>query len=411
MLMGRLEKELPEARKGFPNATYIDSWPFIIREFQEMGYQTLYSEDAPAMNTFNYRLKGFKKKPAVKYLRPWWLEAEQMFTISNRNSYPQKCQHLFMFNYIKQFFTEYRTEKKFLFYSSNIAHNNPKTAVIMDEDVTSMYKFLREGGHLENTIVLLFADHGDRTADFRVTMQGKLEERLPFLSFTFPSWFQKRFRKEFSKFRKNSKVLTTHYDTYTTLKHLQNFPRGVYKHHHGQSLFTDIVRLNRTCQQAGIDSHWCPCLSYKKLNVTNKLVQNMTQAIVKTINNMLGDSLMTKSLCAEVKLGRIISANQRSTNKDVEDFVETAENKDCDECSIVKNKTLKFKKQIFEIIFTALPSQGKFEANVEYNVENAEVTVGEISRINRYGKQPHCIQKDFPYMRKYCYCKDLVIKK
>ena len=30
----------------------------------------------------------------------------------------------------------------------------------------------------------------------------------------------------------------------------------------------------------------------------------------------------------------------------------------------------------------------------------------EISRINKYGDQPHCVRKTWPYHMPYCYCRE-----
>ena len=51
------------------------------------------------------------------------------------------------------------------------------------------------------------------------------------------------------------------------------------------------------------------------------------------------------------------------------------------------------------------------QATVQYNVKDEEWSVyPEISRINVYGSQPHCIVKTLPELRKYCYCKQQLPK-
>lgn len=56
-----------------------------------------------------------------------------------------------------------------------------------------------------------------RFAEVRNTLQGKLEERLPFFSFIFPDWFKRKFSKEYHNFQTNTKRLTTPFDVHATL--------------------------------------------------------------------------------------------------------------------------------------------------------------------------------------------------
>ena len=40
ILTGRTERELPEARRGFPGATTVDGHPWIWKELSRVGYVT-----------------------------------------------------------------------------------------------------------------------------------------------------------------------------------------------------------------------------------------------------------------------------------------------------------------------------------------------------------------------------------
>ncbi len=52
---------------------------------------------------------------------------------------------------------------------------------------------MRLNGHLDNTLLLVMADHGARFTAARRTTQGKLEGRLAMMSLTFPERFKVRF--------------------------------------------------------------------------------------------------------------------------------------------------------------------------------------------------------------------------
>lgn len=55
-----------------------------------------------------------------------------------------------------------------------------------------------------------------RFAEVRKTLQGKLEERLPFFSFIFPEEFKQRYSKEYVRFKQNVKRLATPFDVHET---------------------------------------------------------------------------------------------------------------------------------------------------------------------------------------------------
>lgn len=62
-----------------------------------------------------------------------------------------------------------------------------------------------------------------RFAGIRSTQQGKLEERLPYFSFTFPPWFKNKYPEVYSNFKENAHALTTPFDVHKTLKNVLHF--------------------------------------------------------------------------------------------------------------------------------------------------------------------------------------------
>eukprot|EP00111_Clytia_hemisphaerica_P011514 TCONS_00033798-protein len=124
MFIGDLEKNLPEARKGYKGAGYVDRWPFIFKDFQQKkNYVTLLSEDSPPTATFNYCLHGFDKPPAVKYLRNYWLASESYVNKLKQDS--MRCHHQIAFKYFQQFMDNYRDQPTFSFLIiSDLPHMN-----------------------------------------------------------------------------------------------------------------------------------------------------------------------------------------------------------------------------------------------------------------------------------------------
>ena len=210
----------------------------------------MHSEDEPWINSFNFRLHGFKKQPTLKYLRTWWRESNDLRKIKYWRS--NSCPINFAMDYAKNFFKEYSEELSAVFLmNSALTHNEPERVQMFDDGFIKFFQYLNESKRLESTAIVFFGDHGMREGGFRSTIQGKLEERLPFMTITLPPIFYQRHPKLVQNLQRNSKVLTTPYDIHATLKHLIQFTSGeIPKHKFGRSLFTDVASLNRECGEA-----------------------------------------------------------------------------------------------------------------------------------------------------------------
>lgn len=112
--------------------------------------------------------------------------------------------------------------------------------------------------------------------------QGRMEERLPFVLISFPEWFRQSFPSAMENLYINSENrLTSPYDLHEmlldllepgtrlenetikkrsvyALEEIESSDEYVHNITRGISLFLPIT-TNRTCEQAGIDLHWCTC--------------------------------------------------------------------------------------------------------------------------------------------------------
>lgn len=93
---------------------YFDDHDLIWKHYRENGYRTLYAEDYPGFNLFNYLSKGFKKKPVDHYFRPYWLNV--YWTYVHRRSrnlcYGNHRMHNLQLNYLSQFVSKYKGNPK-----------------------------------------------------------------------------------------------------------------------------------------------------------------------------------------------------------------------------------------------------------------------------------------------------------
>ena len=61
----------------------------------------------------------------------------------------------------------------------------------------------------------------------------------------------------------------------------------------------------------------------------------------------------------------------------------------------------------YQIQVTTKPSMALYESTIKHSISEDTYTVNdkEISRVNVYGDQPHCVEAEIPMLRPYCYCK------
>jgi arylsulfatase A-like enzyme len=84
---------------------------------------------------------------------------------------------------------------------------------VIDEDLSRLFTRLHVTGALDNTVLLMMGDHGNRFDPIRKTVIGRVEERMPFLAVSLPKKLE-HFRKNLEA---NSNVLMSWHDVYEML--------------------------------------------------------------------------------------------------------------------------------------------------------------------------------------------------
>ena len=403
MLTGYNEHYLPDARKEHEGTGSVDKWPFIFSDFKQEGYTTMYFADDALTGAFQFRLRGFEVQPADHYSRPFFLEGQGRY---GDPCLGPKSNHKIAFDFTFDFFKGYPNIPKFsLTEISVLTHGSLNGIQLADDEFHALLENLDRKGHLDNTVLVVFGDHGPRISEFRATINGKMEERLPFTSITFPNWFTEKHKDLFHTVKDNSQILTSHFDMYHTLKHILTYPELPKKTQAGQSLFTAIDPETRTCASAGVPDHFCPCLQFKEMDPKDLKIRSLAELAVEHINKLVSSFEKPKELCEKLKLDRVERAGKRKPNWKVEQFSSSGRNSRCDSCALVFDKSLMdVHSNHYEIVLTVLPGGGRYEITLKTDKERVEVDQ-DISRINRYGDQPKCIANDYPNLRKFCYCK------
>ena len=251
MLTGSYETDLPEGRQGFDGSEPIDKWPWLMKLYKEHGYITMMAEDDPSMGAFNLRLRGFEKAPADHYARPFWLALEEN---DERDEKGICSRSTFMVNYtldyVLSYFSAYPDNLKFAFsFMSYITHARPNLLSFADNELLRVLRTFVKRKYHENTVIVIFGDHGSRNDDVRNTMQGKLEERLPWLSISIPAWLEEKYPDITSSLEENQHVISSPFDLHATLHHVLTYPKEP-QGEKTRSLFIKF-KHTRTCSEAG----------------------------------------------------------------------------------------------------------------------------------------------------------------
>ncbi len=391
MFAGKYVHELPwEESMNTP----FDRYNFLWKNFSESGFRTLYAEDAPKIAIFNYAKEGFHRPPADYYLRPFSLAMEDHGAVwnSNHDCVGSRLETQVVLDYLLAFLREFKSDSYFAFsFITRLTHDGVNKVGAADAPYYSFLSSLHKEGHLENSVLIFFSDHGMRFGSIRETYIGKLEERLPFLLLVFPAWFKKKHPKLHRNLLTNRRRLTTPFDIYETLKDVlrmeetgsKSTPARVTQR--GISLFSEVPP-QRTCDHASISEHWCTCHVHEKVSPGSAVVISSAQFVISEINKIIARH---RGLCAELFLKHIVDARKLVSSK--EEAMQVP----------APDRGSASRPTDYMLTLRTRPGDALFEATVRVRPDSFSI-IGDLSRINAYGDSGACIQVH-SHM-KFCYC-------
>lgn len=400
MTTGKYLEELPW-NETLRNISF-DKHDFMWNKFSREGYRTFYAEDAPKIAIFDYEKAGFER-PATDYYNRHIsaaMEVEDNPWNSNFNCIHARPETSFVLDYLKQFMLVFKYDLYFAFtFLSRLTHDRIESAAMADLLYKQFFENINKGNSLNKTVIFFFSDHGIRFGKVRETFIGKLEERLPFMFLIFPKWFYDKYPNIKQNLEKNTKRLTTPFDIYSTIMDLLHFKEkreNSKRINRSMSLLNEIPE-SRTCDDADMLPHWCSCADHEHLEPSDKnAIRSAKQMILE-----LNEDLNTTSVCELLYLHKIKLASKLILPNKVLTFKRS----DYD----VINRTVVFGDRIdsyvdYQLTIETKPGYGLFEATVRYNEKYKTFKLmGEVSRINRYGSQSHCVHNS--HLKKICYCK------
>ncbi|CAI2352335.1 unnamed protein product [Caenorhabditis sp. 36 PRJEB53466] len=416
ILTAQTETELPLTRKRYKEANYVDDvYPFVWKNYSDAGYVTMYAEDAFNIGTFTYRLKGFRNQPTDHYTRTLFEEVEKL---NNRNCIGSIPLHRMWFQNGRQFMKTYHDVPRFLLmHQSLLSHDDINQVDVEDEDLSAHLKHMNDEGMFDDSLVIVMADHGHRFAKLRETHQGQLEERMPFFSIALPKQLRETTKgAEMERnLRENKEKLTSPFDIHASLLDILQLSE-LKKEQVGQmqdakttrslSVFRPIP-ADRTCAQAGIEAHWCTCLSWQDAMQTQedrKLTRRIANAVVREINTEIAAE---KDLCAPLALAKIIDAKKLLPDKELLAYKNV---KDADGFVPDLSGSTKAAFAHYQLKLQTSPGVAIYEVTLFYDIVNDELQLdfGAMSHVNKFGDAPHCIIDKNYYLATFCVCYDRV---
>ncbi|XP_039761428.1 uncharacterized protein LOC120634720, partial [Pararge aegeria] len=387
----------PHARQMHSKDTLLDPDLFIFQTAREDGYHTAYYEDMPWIGSFQFRYNGFKKRPADHYLRSFFMEQSQrglkwLSGIRRRYCVGEKPTFLVLLDLTRQFM-KVKGKRLCFTFMGDVSHDDFNRISTVDDDLVEFLRHIKQSGYLEDTMLIVMGDHGPRFGPWRESDQGKVDERLPFMSIVLPERLKRERPDALGILQANALVLTTPFDIHTTLldamdlsQHASDFvvPNAVLKR--GLSLLKQIPR-SRTCEEAEVTPHWCVCLNTASRNVESHdpMYERVVDTLLKFINDVTEEK---RSVCAVRSLSHVMWVSRQDPSGPKSSAANVTR--------VVYYKTL--------IILT--PGPAAFEASMQFHPQRDRFVISErdISRITAYGTEPACVSATHPHLNKYCYC-------
>ncbi|KAL4229747.1 hypothetical protein ACF0H5_010136 [Mactra antiquata] len=406
----------------FNNTNYskypYDDFPFIWKDFENNGYATIYAEDMPKFSTFNYVSRGFVDPPSNHYLRPFWLGIEHLQNVpselgqvllylENKNlnmhtstmCYKNTPRHKIHIDYLKQYMSAYAKQRKFMFsFMSELCHEYPNFLSYGDEDFLDLFTWLKDNGHLDNAVLILFSDHGSRIDDIRNTYIGRIEVRMPVIHIVIPQKLKEKFPDLVKNLKVNTERLTVPFDLHQTLVDILN---NNYKNPgkfyvdgklRGISLFQQVP-AERSCSDAWIPENYCACYTSTPVNVSsNGISKILSEQLVKDINRIVSSN----TECAKLSLYKI---------RDIRFFSDGLEHQRTENTGISIFQF--FSPEVtsehrYDVTIETVPGNGIFEASYSVKGNRDVKLMGDIVRANKYRGQSDCIKDKL--LQPLCYC-------
>ncbi len=117
-----------------------------------------------------------------------------IFNRSQELCYDSIARFRLSMDHLQAFLRTYKNRPSFAFqWYTEISHDDMNIVNVADDYFSTFIKEIKP--HLNNTVLFLISDHGNRYDHIRYTAVGRLEGRLPMFSISVPDWLKKQYPK------------------------------------------------------------------------------------------------------------------------------------------------------------------------------------------------------------------------
>ena len=375
----------------------FDDLEWIWKEFAKVGYATLMMEEMVKIYHPTIIPRGFQNQPADHYYRPVRLVThgtkaavpDHKNDLENEFCYNSLDRTGDILNWVEKFTKVYKEEHFFSFtFISNATHWRINDIARLNEKLLNFFQHLEQSGTLNNTMVILFADHGFRMGgDFFSSYVGAYETRLPMMYLILPKWFSTKYPNAYDNLKINTHRLTNFYDIHQTLHDVaQNefpryHPKTVFKY--GTSLFGPVSET-RNCPEAGIEPHWCACGAYEDVSVDDPRAQQAARILFYAVRRYNRINI-TDNQCIDFTSYHLMEAKVKVQGS--------------------TDGKSRIAKQEISLSIKVQPFSAQFRSTVGADEGNIPL-LGHIERLDNYGSQSDCLHLKNPIIEVTCICKN-----
>lgn len=301
----------------------LEKCPFVWKNFERAGYATAYTEDFQQFSTFNYQKRGFIRPPVDYYGRGGTLLLEdKLKNVSEvRSGY---CPgNGLVVKYVHQhaldFAELYKKDPFFgIFWTNALTHDRAWEMLSMEEQLLGTLQQTKSRGILNESIVIVMADHGPRKTALNFTSSWH-EKNWPIFHISLPNWFKDQNPEAVTALTSNQDRLTSHYDLFLTFQDILQRTGRVASDNRGrkrsscrdcQSLLR-LIPFNRTCAQAGIPEEFCTCDERKDVPI-DQLTRRAGMYLVWKINQIMSEKKDGLAVWKKLKLKKVLKATEIS---------------------------------------------------------------------------------------------------
>ena len=297
----------------------------------------------------------------------------------------------------------YSVNKNIPFFSFNVfdgyTHNYFTVRETVDSGLQGLIEILENSKLLENTLLIVHSDHGNRLTPYSVYQpSGRMERKYPFLSMRLP---KKLWNTSYHyNAKQNERKLIGAFDIYQTLRHFKlmntrfekELDRSQFtlndkytRYSRGISLF-ERIPVNRSCEDALVPNQYCLCFEENAITILefekerNITMFNVTNFFLIFVNNLIKN---VTDKCKEFQFDKVNEIRRYFTDA-------------------------RFAQYKFIILLQ--PGNALFEVLISVDLtktikdKNLITVVGNVVRLSLYGHQSFCLNDKV--LERFCYCRN-----